>query len=79
MQRNCKKFRRFVSAYSATFDIGLRHKAVVEAIFQAQEKINLKNVWRERWIGFAFGVAASLLASFVWFVIRLWGNEKRKT
>ena len=54
-------------------------KAVVEAIFQAQEKRNLKNVWRERWIGFAFGVAASLLASFIWFVIRLWGNEKRKT
>lgn len=53
-------------------------KAVVDAIFQAQEKRNQKNVWRERWIGFAFGVAASLVASFIWFVFRLWGNVKKK-
>lgn len=53
-------------------------KAVVDAIFRAQEKRNQKNDWRERWIGFAFGVAASLIASFIWFVIHLWSTEKKE-
>ena len=52
-------------------------KEVVEAIFRAQELRNQKNVWRERWIGFAFGIAASLVASFIWFVIHLWSSEKK--
>lgn len=46
-------------------------KAVVEAVFKAQEERQRKNIWRERWIGFAFGLVASLLASFLWFLIRL--------
>lgn len=53
-------------------------RAVVDAIFRAQEERNQKNVWRERWIGFAFGVAASLVASFIWFVIHMWSTEKKK-
>ena len=40
-------------------------KALVDAIFQAQENRTQKNVWRERWIGFAFGMAASLVVSFI--------------
>jgi vacuolar-type H+-ATPase subunit I/STV1 len=46
-------------------------RAVVEAIFRAQEDRVSANVWRERWIGFGFGVLASLVASFVWFTIGL--------
>ena len=46
-------------------------RAVVEAIFKAQEERANSNVWRERWIGFGFGVLASLIASFIWFVVSL--------
>lgn len=40
----------------------------VEAILSAQERRNAANIWRERWIGFAIGVLASLVASFLWAV-----------
>jgi gas vesicle protein len=54
-------------------------RAVLEAIFKAQEDRASSNVWRERWIGFGLGVAASLIASFIWFVagffIRGTGNR----
>ena len=53
-------------------------RAIVDAIFKAQEERNQKNVWRERWVGFAFGVAASLVASFIWFVFHIWSTEKKK-
>ena len=46
-------------------------KAVVEALFKAQEERTSANVWRERWIGFCFGVLASLLSSFLWFAISI--------
>ena len=46
-------------------------RAVVEALFKAQEERTNANIWRERWIGFGFGVVASLLASFIWFVVSL--------
>lgn len=46
-------------------------RAVVEALFKAQEERASANVWRERWIGFGFGVLASLLASFIWLVVNL--------
>lgn len=46
-------------------------RAVVEALFKAQEERANENIWRERWIGFGFGLAASLVASFLWFVISL--------
>ncbi|MCU8044585.1 MULTISPECIES: hypothetical protein [unclassified Shewanella] len=46
-------------------------RAVVEALFKAQEERANSNVWRERWIGFGFGVVASLIASFIWFVVSL--------
>src|SRR5690606_13769269 len=36
-------------------------RAVVEALFKAQEERASANIWRERWIGFGFGVAASLI------------------
>ena len=54
------------------------NKAVIEAIFKAQDQRNQENVWRERWIGFAFGIAASLVASFIWFVVRLWVGERKQ-
>lgn len=46
-------------------------KAVVDALFKAQEERASASVWRERLIGFGFGVLASLLASFLWFAISL--------
>lgn len=46
-------------------------RSVVDAIFRAQEERNRASIWRERWIGFGFGVAASLFASFLWFVVSL--------
>ncbi|WP_417316387.1 hypothetical protein [Cycloclasticus pugetii] len=46
-------------------------RAVVEALFKAQEDRANENVWRERWIGFGFGIAASLIASFIWFVVSM--------
>lgn len=46
-------------------------RAVVEALFKAQEERTNANVWRERWIGFGFGVAASLIASFIWLVVSM--------
>lgn len=46
-------------------------RTVVEAIFKAQEERANSNIWRERLIGFGFGVAGSLIASFIWFVISL--------
>ncbi|TLD70200.1 hypothetical protein FEM03_13500 [Phragmitibacter flavus] len=44
-------------------------KRVVEAVFQIQEDRASASIWRERWIGFGLGVIASLVASFMWFVV----------
>lgn len=46
-------------------------RAVVEALFKAQEERADASIWRERWIGFGFGVAASLIASFIWLVVSM--------
>ena len=46
-------------------------RKVVEALFRVQEERASEGVWRERWIGFGFGILASLVASFVWLTIRL--------
>lgn len=54
-------------------------KAVVEALFRAQEDRTRASIWRERWIGFAFGVVASLVASFIGFLIRLWIRGRKET
>ena len=51
-------------------------KAIVEAFFQAQEERVSSNVWRERWIGFGFGIVASLVASFIWFVVAMLMNSR---
>lgn len=53
-------------------------RAAVEALFKAQEERVSANVWRERWIGFAFGLLASLIASFILFVIDLLVSRKYK-
>ena len=49
---------------------------VIEAIFNAQEQRNTTSVWRERGIGFAFGVIGSYIASFLWQITL---NIRRKT
>lgn len=41
-------------------------RKTIDAIFAAQETRNQAAQSTERWIGFAFGVASSLLASFIW-------------
>lgn len=44
-------------------------RQVVEAIFRTQEERASASVWRERWIGFGLGIVASLVATFIGFVI----------
>jgi mannitol-specific phosphotransferase system IIBC component len=46
-------------------------RKVVEAVLGAQAQQQARGVWRERWIGFALGVAASMIASFVFALITL--------
>lgn len=41
---------------------------VIDSMFLAQERRSESKVWTERWIGFGFGIVASLIASFLWFV-----------
>lgn len=43
-------------------------REVIDSIFLAQEQRSESNIWTERWIGFGFGIVASLIASFLWFV-----------
>ena len=49
---------------------------VVESIFRIQEERVNGSIWRERWVGFGFGVAASLLASFLWYVLLKLSQKK---
>ena len=44
---------------------------VVEALFRTQEERINSRIWRNRWMGFGFGILASLIASFIWFVVSL--------
>lgn len=41
-------------------------RKTIDSLFAAQEARNQAAQSTERWIGFAFGVASSLLASFIW-------------
>lgn len=41
-------------------------RKTIDALFAAQEARNQAAQSTERWIGFAFGIASSLLASFIW-------------
>lgn len=43
--------------------------ALLEQYYQIQIRKNEENVWKERGIGFIIGVASSLVASILWFVI----------
>ncbi|MBN1787046.1 MAG: hypothetical protein JW806_01475 [Sedimentisphaerales bacterium] len=45
------------------------NREVVEALFSLQERRQQTRVWRERWIGFGFGVLASLIASAIWYFV----------
>lgn len=44
-------------------------RQVVEAIFRAHEERVSTSVWIERLIGFVLGIVASLVATFIWFVV----------
>ncbi|WP_092484693.1 hypothetical protein [Pseudomonas sp. NFACC42-2] len=50
-------------------------KAAVEAIFLAQEERASASIWRERTIGFAIGLVASLIASFIWYIALILTNK----
>jgi cell division protein FtsN len=52
-------------------------REVVEALFRAQDERAREDIWRERWIGFGFGLLASLVASFVWLTGSLLVKSKR--
>ena len=43
-------------------------RQTLDSIFQAQEQRQRANVWKERWMGFGFGILASLIASIVWYI-----------
>ncbi len=45
-------------------------KRTVEALFKAQEIRAEENANKEHWIGFAFGVGGSLLASIIWYIFQ---------
>jgi hypothetical protein len=44
-------------------------RQILESFFWAQEKRQRTNIWKERWIGFVFGILASLIASIGWYFI----------
>lgn len=54
-------------------------KATIEAIFRAQEDRTSSSVWKERTIGFASGIVASLIASFIWYIFVILFNKRKKT
>lgn len=43
-------------------------RKTIDALFAAQEARNQASQTTERWVGFAFGVASSLFASFIWAI-----------
>lgn len=54
-------------------------RAVVEALFKAQEVRNEANVWRERFIGFGFGLLASILTSITGYLAKkIWILKRNK-
>lgn len=53
-------------------------KAAIEAIFKAQEERTSASVWRERIIGFAIGIIASLIASFIWYAATIFITKKAR-
>ena len=52
-------------------------RQIVDSLFIAQETRNKEAQNRERWIGFGFGVIASLVASFLWSLISTIINKNR--
>ncbi|WP_340051108.1 hypothetical protein [Pseudomonas proteolytica] len=52
-------------------------KATIEAIFKAQEDRASSSVWKERTIGFASGIVASLIASFIWYIFVILFNKRK--
>ena len=53
-------------------------RKTVEAIFSAQEIRAEKNANKEHWIGFGFGVGASLLASILWYILQYFMRVDRE-
>jgi hypothetical protein len=49
---------------------------VVNAVLQAQEEKSRANIWTERWIGFGFGIVASILASVIVGIARKFTVKK---
>jgi len=54
-------------------------REIINALFKAYEERSLVNAWTERWIGFGFGLIASLIASFLWYIIKLSLLKKQDT
>ncbi|MFW0888424.1 UNVERIFIED_CONTAM: hypothetical protein MKS84_17195 [Pseudomonas sp. JL1] len=54
-------------------------QAAIEAIFRFQEERANASVWRERFIGFAIGIVASLIASFIWSITTILIKRKPTT
>jgi uncharacterized protein HemX len=54
-------------------------RKAIEAVFQLQEQRSAASVRSERWIGFGFGVAASLLASFIYALIVFFWRRTRNS
>lgn len=54
------------------------NRKIVNAIFEAQENRNKKDISMQRWIGFILGVFASLIASIIWQIARLIISKNKK-
>jgi DNA repair exonuclease SbcCD ATPase subunit len=54
-------------------------RAAIETIFRSQEERANASVWRERFIGFAIGIVASLIASFIWSITTILIKRKSTT
>ncbi len=53
-------------------------KAVVEALFIAQELRAEQNAQRERWVGFGLGILASVVASFIIAILKYFVVSRRE-
>ena len=42
---------------------------MVKAILDAQNESQKTDIWRERLIGFGFGIAGSLIATVIWTIV----------
>ncbi len=53
-------------------------RKMVKAILDAQNESQKTDIWRERMIGFGFGIAGSLIATVIWTIGAITLNRRKK-